>query len=56
MDLKAILCRTEWSLFQVHNTKHMQVIIFIMNFKGLTQRLCLNCFRTNISWLEVASD
>ena len=30
MDLKAISCRIEWSLFQVHSTKHAQVI-FIIN-------------------------
>ena len=31
MDLKAISCRIEWSLFQVRSSKHARVIIFIMN-------------------------
>ena len=31
IDLKAISCSIEWSLFQVHSSKHARVIIFIMN-------------------------
>ena len=47
-----ISCKIEWSLFQVYNTKHAQVIIFIINFitkplkwllglKGLTGFICI---------------
>ena len=31
MGLKAISCRIEWSLFQVHSTKYARVIVFIIN-------------------------
>ena len=31
IDLKAISCRIEWSLFQVHRPKHAKVIIFILS-------------------------
>ena len=52
MDLKAISCRIEWSLFQVHSTKHTRVIIFIINLitkplqwcfglKGLNNIVCI---------------
>ena len=27
IDLKAISCRIEWSLFQVHRPKHVEVVI-----------------------------
>ena len=30
IDLKAISCRIEWSLFQVHRPKHTEVMIFIL--------------------------
>ena len=40
IDLKAISCRIEWSLFQVHSPKHVKVIIFIINF--ITKPLCSN--------------
>ena len=32
MDLKAILYRIDWSLFQIHSPKHVQIIMFIMKF------------------------
>ena len=38
MDLKAVSCRIEWSLFQVCSLNHSQVILFIMNF--LSQSHC----------------
>ena len=33
MDLKAISCRIEWSLFQVHSTKHVRVIQLVSSCK-----------------------
>ena len=33
MDLKAISCRIEWSLFQVHSTKHARVIQLVSSCK-----------------------
>ena len=32
IDLKAISCRIEWSLFQVHGPKHAEVTIFILAY------------------------
>ena len=33
MDLKAFSCRIEWSLFQVHSTKHARVIQLVSSCK-----------------------
>ena len=32
VDLKEILCRIDWSLFQVHSPKQARVIIFYNEF------------------------
>ena len=42
MDLKAISCRIEWSVFQVHSTKHTQVVIFIINLITKPLKWCFS--------------
>ena len=32
IDLKVILCRIGWSLFQVHKPKYVEIIIFILAY------------------------
>ena len=47
IDLKAISCRIEWSLFQVHRTKHAEVIMFILAFYHKATIVALRRQRVN---------